>query len=162
MSSTSTKSYVFISPAFSLRWWIARDMKSLFKYSLLSIDQSASTGRQYSEQHHCTIGLCYFRYQWHSSRMDSSGSTTRRFECPALPKGWVREEVYRCTTTTLSTLQSPSQPPTWTNMLQLADHSLNSVTLSICHSVNMSLCNSVTLPLSHAATLPLCYTAPAN
>lgn len=27
--------------------------------------------------------------------MDSSGSTTRRFECPALPKGWVREEVYR-------------------------------------------------------------------
>jgi len=27
--------------------------------------------------------------------MDSSGATTRRFECPALPRGWVREEVYR-------------------------------------------------------------------
>jgi len=24
-----------------------------------------------------------------------SGATTRRFECPALPRGWVREEVYR-------------------------------------------------------------------
>ena len=26
-----------------------------------------------------------------------SGATTRRFECPALPRGWIREEVYRCT-----------------------------------------------------------------
>ena len=24
-----------------------------------------------------------------------AGATTRRFECPALPSGWIREEVYR-------------------------------------------------------------------
>ena len=31
---------------------------------------------------------------WFLVRMEA-GATTRRFECPALPRGWIREEVYR-------------------------------------------------------------------
>jgi hypothetical protein len=35
--------------------------------------------------------------------MDGAGTTSRRFEVPALPRGWIREEVYRSGSTTTNT-----------------------------------------------------------
>ena len=37
-------------------------------------------------------------------RMEA-GATTRRFECPALPRGWIREEVYRLGLLSTSNIQ---------------------------------------------------------
>ena len=147
----SIKSYVFISPPFSQRCRIAREMKSLFKYSpclLINLHRQGvrTVNSIIVQQDYVISDTCDIPAGWTARARRPGGSSV----LPYPRAGWGRRSTGAPPTTTLSTLQSSSQPlsPTGTNLLlqqlglQLANHSLNYVTMSLC------LCHSLTLSLS--------------